>query len=298
MHNKFVEFRHGLGKIYTAVYKEYLYLSGKKMRGAYQIAFRKIENGGLLNNELGRFCLVPNLRQGFSADPFLFEYNGEIYLFAEIMNNRTGNGEIGYCKWNGRRFSKWKIVIRENYHLSYPLVFKKNGCLYLMPEAKKSHSLYTYKAVDFPNKWEKQQPIIENIDICDTTLFKENGHYYAFTTVYDDVSFWLELFSFDNEIKSVLSRKVISKNTKISRCGGNIINNNGKMIRVAQDCSKEYGEKLIFLETTMGREQTFFECHFKEIDASNIAINKPMLFTRIHTYNILNNIEVIDLFSR
>jgi hypothetical protein len=287
--------KHIVGNIYSSIHREVQYILGKEMRGDYQIAFRKIKAGGLLMDEVGEFQMIPNLRQGFAADPFLFEYKGTLYLFAEIMNQKKGVGEIGYCKWTGKKFSKWKVIIRENYHLSYPLVFLNNNDIYIIPEAKSSHSLYLYKAKVFPNVWEKLNPIIDGCDLCDTTLFTWHGEKYAFTTSCDEQGNHLQLLTFDNSLENIVSYKRLSDDKSISRCGGQVIQDNGNLIRVAQDCSKVYGEKLIFLLFSI-KDGGFDEEIYKVISANEIKKNKQMKVSRIHTYNVCNDVEVIDLF--
>lgn len=50
--------------------------------------------------------------------------------------------------------------------------FEKQGQVYIMPESGADHSLYLYKAVQFPDKWEKLNSIRENVVYGDTTPFK------------------------------------------------------------------------------------------------------------------------------
>ena len=296
MKQTLVNVKHAIGRMYSLLYREAQYALGKSMRGDYQIAYRQIKAGGLLADEAGEFHMIPNLRQGFSADPFLFEYKGTLYLFAEIMNNKKGVGEIGYCKWDGKRFSRWKIIISEAHHLSYPLVFQENGDIYIMPEAKSSHSLYLYKAKSFPDEWERLEPIVTGCNLCDTTLFDYQGEKLAFTTVYDEQGSHLRLLAFNDSLDQVVSYKELTDDKSVSRCGGHVILENGRYIRVAQDCSQMYGEKLIFLDFSIDKAGRFEDKICKIISANEIKKNKPMKVTRIHTYNYCCGIEVIDLF--
>ncbi len=296
MKQALVSVKHAIGRIYSSLYREVRYALGKSMRGDYQIAYRKISSGGLLANEPGEFRMIPNLRQGFSADPFLFEHKGALYLFAEIMNNKKGVGEIGYCKWNGKRFGRWKVIISEPHHLSYPLVFQENEEIYIMPEAKASHSLYLYKAKSFPNAWERVEPIVSGCDMCDTTLFEHQDQKLAFTTVYDEQGSHLRLLKFNDSLDQVIWHKELTDDGRISRCGGHVVSENGRYIRVAQDCSRMYGEKLIFLELSVDEEGNYQEKVCQTISADEIKINKQMKVSRIHTYNACSGMEVIDLF--
>lgn len=48
-----------------------------------------------------------------------------------------------------------------------------------MPESGADHSLYLYRAVQFPDEWEKLNLIRENVVYGDTTPFKWKNHNYA-----------------------------------------------------------------------------------------------------------------------
>ena len=65
----------------------------------WQIAYR------ISRNE--PFHMVENPEYAWAADPFLVEYRGRIYLFAELFLYRSErNGVIGYCIYeNGR----WRL---------------------------------------------------------------------------------------------------------------------------------------------------------------------------------------------
>ena len=84
----------------------------------YDIAFR--------NSKCGRFQLVSPPHYGWVADPFLVEYRGVMYLFAEIfLYNTERNGVLGYCKWDEEHqvWSEWTVTMDRHWHLSYPNVY-------------------------------------------------------------------------------------------------------------------------------------------------------------------------------
>src|SRR5687767_8104954 len=59
----------------------------------------------------------------FVADPFMLQVRGTWHMFFEVMNSRSGRGEIGWA--TSEDALKWKyrqIVLREPFHLSYPYV--------------------------------------------------------------------------------------------------------------------------------------------------------------------------------
>ena len=50
---------------------------------------------------------------------------------------------------------KWKKIIEEEYHLSYPYIFETKEGIFIMPESGANSDLTVYRAVSFPDKWEK-----------------------------------------------------------------------------------------------------------------------------------------------
>ena len=88
------------------------------------------------------YKVIKNHFTSWSADPFVFEYNNEVYIFAEIFNLSRYRGCIGYTKLVDGKFTKWKEVIVEDYHLSFPNIQVEDGNIYIYPETQKSKIFY------------------------------------------------------------------------------------------------------------------------------------------------------------
>ena len=57
------------------------------------------------------------------ADPILFNYNKEKYLFTEAFNMKKQIGYLAVSKYENNKFSVPKIIMKRKFHLSYPCVF-------------------------------------------------------------------------------------------------------------------------------------------------------------------------------
>ena len=58
------------------------------------------------------------------ADPFMYEADGEHYLFVELFENKKNKACIAYYKFiDGRPVYQGKII-EQPYHMSYPCVFE------------------------------------------------------------------------------------------------------------------------------------------------------------------------------
>lgn len=113
--------------------------------------------------------------EGFgAADPFLVDG----YIFAEIM--KEGKGIIAVAESWGESLD-FIPVLEEEFHLSYPSVFRHEGTWYMIPEAYQSGSILLYRTDDFPHGWERVKPLAD-IDGCDSTVFNLGGRWYMFTT--------------------------------------------------------------------------------------------------------------------
>ena len=68
---------------------------------------------------------INDIRARFVADPFIIKEDDTLYMFFEVLDDKYSIGRIGVatstdgCKWEYK-----KIVLSEEFHLSYPYVFK------------------------------------------------------------------------------------------------------------------------------------------------------------------------------
>ncbi len=260
----------------------------------WNIAYRKRKES-LLFKDTNDFIMIKNDKNGWYADPFLFDYKGNTYLFAEFFSYKLGKGIIRYSVFDKEKneFSEFRTIIEEDFHLSYPCVFKQNGEIYMLPEAGESESLYLYKAIKFPDRWEKMPCLMDKIRLADTTPFFVNGNMYAYTLVQDKNSAdgEMNILKFEDDKAMLIFEHGISNDMTKARCGGNCFEHNGKMYRVAQDCSQDYGKALSLYSFNNDFSEKL-ENRVEECDVSLINAVKPQ---GIHTYNFSKEFEVIDV---
>lgn len=241
-----------------------------------------------------KFKIVKCKKNYWAADPFLFQNDGKTYLFAELMNKKRNKGEIGYCEFIDGKWSEWNIVIKENYHLSFPNIFLENGNIYICPEANESKQIYLYKAKVFPQKWEKDKILLDNISCCDTVFFDLDGRKYGFTYRIDLKPKQLLLFEIKNDKIVFIDNNPINSDDASARCGGKVINREGKFIRVGQDCKETYGKGLVFCEFSMENNQ-YSEKIIERKYIDDYQTERVFLKRGVHTYNYIDNLEVIDI---
>lgn len=249
--------------------------------GKWSVGYREIDDK--------EYTIIP-MEDAWIADPFLFEYNGEHYLFVEYMNGKKG--EIAYFKYIDCKPVFQKIIISEPYHLSYPCVFWQEGEVYMIPESADNHCIELYKAVKFPDKWEKVKKL-KSGTYYDSTYFNYKGKDYliGFSPIHNYHK--LSLFSID--LKSKTLKLILEKKYKdnVGRPAGNLLFVDDTLIRPAQDCSRKYGENIIFYRIKGLENEQYEEEMVKIISTSSINDE----YQRIHTYNRDSKYEVIDLYK-
>jgi hypothetical protein len=125
---------------------------------------------------------VTDIRADFVADPFMIIKDSRYYMFFEVMNHATNQGDIGFASSaDGKKWKYEKIVIDEPFHISYPYVFSFNGKYYLIPESADDTSIRLYVADDFPYHWRFERRIISGKRFLDSSIMLYEGRWWVFT---------------------------------------------------------------------------------------------------------------------
>ena len=227
------------------------------------------------------------------ADPFLYEADGEHYLFVELFEIKKNKACIAYYKFiDGKPVYKGKII-EQTYHMSYPCVFEHKGMHYMIPETSANQSVDLYQATEFPHKWEKVKTLVSDARYIDTTVLKQNGHYHAVS--YQKVAQGWGLDAFALDMDEMIMTKVASKhyNANVCRPAGHFILKD-ELLRPAQNCARKYGENLILYCVDRFDDSRYEEHETAHVDVSIIPMDKKP--NRIHTYNCDSLYEVVDVY--
>jgi len=248
------------------------------------------------------------------ADPFLYERNGEIYVFYEMWDFFRGRGVIAYSKIN-EDFSvtKPKIVINERYHLSFPNIFDWEGETYIIPESCGNNCVQLYRCVDFPDVWENCGMLVQSLYACDSVLMRDKNNLFLHTNVIAKnncghvPSCFVESIMYPVLIPDS-SKKEFGELEAVSCSVGDYgIRNAGSpfyygesLYRVGQDCrgGKYGGGICIFkVDSVKPYKESFVKAVSSDDMAEHVVNAKDKFFYGFHTYNISSKYEVIDLYS-
>lgn len=274
----------------------------KYSNNRYAIAFRQRGQRALFENDPSddSFILIRNSVRYWRADPFLFKYKGTNYLFAELYDKRKSKGVLAYAKLKGNHCGKFQVCLEENYHLSYPCVFQRENDIYMIPETKDNGKVTIYKAVLFPQKWERCKDIC-NLPCVDTTPFVYNNENFFFTTIASDKSSDDNLYLISEKDGSI--RLLLSDNL-CARSAGSVIRFVDDLIRPSQD-DTTYGDAVV-LNKVNSLANDYVETAYRRILPPGNSTNDTELcvtvegynqgaFDGLHTYNVNEDYEVIDL---
>lgn len=188
----------------------------------------------------------------FVADPFLLrraDHHGDRrwHLFFELLDRDTGRGAIGLAdSADGRRFTYRQVVLREPFHLSYPLVFEWEGEVYMTPEALDAGGVRLYRATRFPVEWAPVATLVAG-RLADPTLFRHAGRWWLFAcgapATHDD----LRLFTagaLEGPWSEHPMSPLIAGDRRSARPAGRPVFHDGAWLRFAQDCHPVYGSRV------------------------------------------------------
>ena len=234
----------------------------------------------------------------FYADPFPVVDNGKNYIFFEELLFNTQKGHISVGEWEGNELVNIRPVLIENYHLSYPFIFKENNEWYMIPESRANRSIDLYKAIDFPIKWAKQNVLMEAVAAVDATLVQKDGLWWMFVNIAENKgsSAFDELFLYSSPSLSKPDWQAhpcnpIVSDVRNARMAGKLFERNGHWIKPAQDCSVRYGYAIQFNKIT---KWTINE--YKEETIGRILPDWDEKLLGTHTFNMNEHLAVMDAY--
>lgn len=266
---------------------------------SWNVAIRNKCTGEILTDTKTPFKIIKNNFRYWAADPFILEKDGKVYVFAELYDYVLRRGVLGYCSIEGNKASKWKPIIRELYHLSYPCIIEHNGKLCIMPESGVDEVLTVYECVDFPEKWTQCKVLRNSVKFADTTPVPFFGKNLALThNVENPENPVLTLIDLDDKSADVT---VDGEEKLRSRPAGYVFEQNGKLIRPAQvsdNTGEGYGKRLVFYECNLTEDLCYSETEIKEIRPEDLTYDTSIYLDGMHTYNSSEHYEVIDIKTR
>ena len=252
-----------------------------------------------LKTDLKKSLFINNPKNRWLADPFVWAHGNEHYCFVEDFSLKKGKGAISVFKIFKDKYKELGEVINEDFHLSYPFIFKAYGDLYMCPATPDIKEIRLYKCVKFPMEWKLDQVLIKDINAGDTNIFHYNQKWWLMTNCSSsklgDRNSELHIFYSDDLLsqnwKKHLNNPVIF-DSDLARNGGLILD--GKNIfRIYQKHKfNHYG-----YATGIAKIRELSECTYAE---DYICENLPDFAKNIngtHSFNYHKGLLVFDVRS-
>lgn len=199
-------------------------------------------------NKYQKFFSLPSNHLRFSkldphtyADPFLFIWNGILYLFIETKSfNSPGKIECFFSK-NFLDFEYFGEILSGENHFSFPNIFEMDGRVYMIPETSEVNEVSLYGFDNFPNGVRKISTLLHGA-FFDTSIIKNHGLYFLLTSNNSG----LHLFFSENLDSNYVEhpQSPITTDKKFLRNAGGIYTQGEKKFRFSQDCEHEYGKNV------------------------------------------------------
>ncbi len=292
-----------LSELFKYIFSIYSYIFLKIIRKltfskeVWNIAFYK---GKFDKKNLEKFNIIKNRKNRFIADPFVIKAKNKNYIFVEDYSFKNKKGFISCYEIDNDREKFLGKVVEEDFHLSFPFLFRYEEKLYMCPETHEKNEIRIYECLEFPIKWQFLKTLKKNICAVDTLLFQKNSLWWLLTnTDNNNINSFSELSIFYSDEGPLTNNwKPHKKNpvivdANIARNGGLILDN---------DLIYRVNQKVGF--NTYGREfdinliKSINENDFIEEKIDNI---KPNFFKNIYgTHHMVYNEDycVVDFVKR
>lgn len=239
-------------------------------------------------------------RTRFFADPFAIKRGTEVAILFEDFDQLASRGVISAIRStdNGRTFSAPLTVTGGIFndghiHKSYPYLLQRDGEIFCVPEALTENEIALYRAVQFPERWERVCTLVEGIDGIDPTLFQYQERWWMFYTTLKGGSNVRLFLASAPELEGPWSThpaNPIKTDIRGARPGGTPFVHNGVLYRPAQDSTLTYGGSLAIYRVHRLTPFEYEESLFRRISPDRSG----RYSSGFHTLAAAGDISVVD----
>lgn len=235
----------------------------------WQTGLAKISSGNIMEQPEYRVdadsaqWLGTKHKDRYWADSFALEENEKLLLFFENYDYKKRKAVISGCRYNKKDHSFGNIIesLAEDWHLSYPFVFRHDDEIYCIPESLANGSVELYQLNPETLKLTHVRTLIEGLEAADGTLVNHMNRWYFFFTPAHATNTALNIYHADSLegpfVPHVLNS--LKSDVRNARPAGPLFSLEGKLYRPAQDSSLTYGGRVIINEVKILTEGEFLE---------------------------------------
>ncbi|MCQ2520946.1 MAG: hypothetical protein MJ105_01080 [Lachnospiraceae bacterium] len=281
----------------------------KLFQSEYRIAYREVtsENTLFRGGKGGKYKALKTNWRFWYADPILWEHEGKLCLFVEKYDMIENKGHIAISYYDNGEFTVPKSIIIENFHMSFPHVFRYKNYTFMVPECSGAQQIRIYIMGESIDNWSlfRTFDYDEIVDVV-TYVDKKRIYFIASENNLDNLYqtkprfFYIDdLLDFNCDLVDITDSVSSKQFSYTDRNGGALIEDNSDIIRVKQEStSRDYGKNCIFTKIVDYNENVFDEKVIGKSGVEQIKINMFPLFCRkkrTHSYAYMNDVEVVDV---
>ena len=233
------------------------------------------------------------------ADPFYFRNGQKDYLFFENYNLLNMRGKISCAEIFQGNLTNIVDVIKKDYHLSYPNIFRLGKKIFMIPETAEKKRVEIWTCVKFPEKWKLFKTIFKNESWVDINFFKDKkGNKWLFGNKSNDkyLDHNSELYIYKvqdnnfNQLVPHIKNPVIIDSRTARNAGKMFYNDKSELIRPSQiNIFEKYGYGL-----SLNKVSKLTINDYQETQIKKITINKNSRLSGTHHYAQGNGKIYID----
>lgn len=191
---------------------------------------------------------VTDVPAKFVADPFLVKEDETWFLFFEVYNLDTKQGDLAVAR--SKNLVTWtyeKVILDEPFHLSYPYVFKWEGEYYLIPESYEDNSVRLYKADEFPTKWTFVSTLVEGRDYVDNSIAYYDERWWLFSSVTTNDTLYLHYAeNLTGPWQEHPASPIVEADLHKARPSGRVLVLDDKLYRFTMDVDPSVGTHMVW----------------------------------------------------
>lgn len=229
------------------------------------------------------------------ADPFPVEDDGRYLLFYE--EHLAGERDAHICVAEldpVRGLVSPRVVLRRDFHLSYPFVFRWDGAWYMIPETGLLGAVQLYRAERFPDAWTHVGDLLTGECFVDATVAEIDGRWWMFVGVLPpgtDEATALHVYHAVTPLGPWVphAHNPVVVDVRASRPAGRVFRRGDVHYRPVQDGAPHYGHAMTVHRIDVLTPDAFAETPVERIEPTW----RPGLLGT-HTLNAAGRLTVLD----
>ncbi len=263
----------------------------------WELAFIKESPEEIVNGKKPHYLYINNpFTDYWFADPFILDVtNNKALVLAETMPRKSeGKASISLLTIDLQKKSitKMEIILTEKWHLSFPMILRKDGFIYVCPESAEAEKLFIYKLIqnkDGSHKLTMLKPICNDV-VWDSDITCLFGSPKMFTAHRDN--YHLDIYSWDYDQEVFIYEQSISSNRQNMRMAGSLFKVGTTIYCPQQDSGYTYGNAVEINAIEVS------ENSYKLSPAVVIRPPRRLMIDGLHTFNCYKGYIVVDILRQ